>query len=233
MESLRPNEHRAKNAIIMIWVVMALEIVNIISSYMQYNLLQTIANGEFVSDAAAELNDVREQICGIVYMIAYLISGITFIMWFRRAYFNLHQKVNHLAYSDGWAAGSWFVPIINLYRPYKIMKEIYVETKGFLTAKGLSEKVNYSTNYLGWWWTLWIVSAFVGQFVFRFAHNSADTLDNLITTTVAQIVLEILGIPLALITVKIIKDYSKIEPLLIQINDREPEINSENEMELQ
>ncbi len=70
-------------------------------------------------------------------------------MWFRRAYFNLHQKVSYLSHSEGWAAGSWFVPIVNLYRPYQIMKEIYVETKELFTKRGLSEKVGYSTNYLG------------------------------------------------------------------------------------
>ena len=223
MENLRPNEQRAKNAILFIWIVLALGIVNLISSYMQYDLLQTVANGGFISDEVAEANDTRESMLGIIHLIAYVISGITFIMWFRRAYFNLHQKVNYLAHSEGWAAGSWFVPIVSLYRPYQIMKEIYVETKEIFTKKGLSEKVDYSTSYLGWWWTLWIISAFVGQFVFRFALKSADSIDNLITTTVSQMILRALGVPLALITVKVIKDYSKVEPLLAEINNDEPE----------
>ena len=227
MENLRPNEQRAKNAIRLIWIVLALEIVNLISSYMQYDLLQTVADGDFVSDEAIEANDIRESLLGIFYLIVYVISGITFILWFRRAYFNLHQKVNHLSHAEGWAAGSWFVPIVNLYRPYQIMKEIYVETKKLFIKNELSEKVDYSTSYLGCWWTLWIISGVIGQFVFRFALNSADTVDNLITTTTAQIILEILGIPLALITVKVIKDYSKIEPLLAQFDDEEPNNNAE------
>jgi len=229
MENLRPNEQRAKNAIILIGIVLVLEIVNLISSYMQYDLLQTIANGGFISDDVAEANVTRELMLGIIYIIASLISCITFIMWFRRAYFNLHQKVNYLAHSEGWAAGSWFVPIVCLYRPYQIMKEVYVETKELFTKKGLSEKVDYSTSYLGWWWTLWIISAFAGHFAFRFAFKSADTIDNFITTTVAEMILSALGIPLALITVKIIKDYSKVEPLLAQINDKEAKADSEND----
>jgi hypothetical protein len=231
MENLRPNEQRAKNAIILIWIVLALGIVNLISSYMQYDLLQTAANGGFISVTAAKANDTRVQICSIIYLIAYIVSGITFIMWFRRAYFNLHQKVNYLAHSEGWAAGSWFVPIICLYRPYQIMKEIYVETKELFIKKGFSEKVDYSTNYLGWWWTLWLISAFIGNlswFVFRNADNS---IDKFITITVVQMIVNVLGIPLALITIKIIKDYSKIEPLLAQISDEETKVDSENDTE--
>jgi hypothetical protein len=35
---LRNNEQRAKIAIIFIWIVMAIEIVSAVSSFMQYNL---------------------------------------------------------------------------------------------------------------------------------------------------------------------------------------------------
>jgi len=97
---------------------------------MHYDLLQTVANGGLIYNKTATKAFFKiELILCTIYFIFYSISVITFIMWFRRAYFNLHQKVNHLSYSEGWAAGSWFVPIINLYRPYQIMKEIYIETK--------------------------------------------------------------------------------------------------------
>ncbi len=229
MENTRPNEQRAKSAILWIWIVLALEIANLISSYMQYDLLQAIIGGGYVSDEATNANDIREGLLGMLYFAASIVSCVTFIKWFRRAYFNLHRKVGGLTYSEGWAAGSWFVPIISLYRPYKIMKEIYVKTREFLTQKGLSERIDYSTAYLGWWWALWVISAVVGQFVIRMTLQGEDTVDNLVTITIMQIILGIIGIPLAIITVKIIKDYSKAEPLLAQIKDEEQEINNGEE----
>jgi hypothetical protein len=36
---LKPNEDNAKYAIIMIWIVTALELVSLVSGYFQYNLL--------------------------------------------------------------------------------------------------------------------------------------------------------------------------------------------------
>ncbi|MCL2416977.1 MAG: DUF4328 domain-containing protein [Bacteroidales bacterium] len=232
MEKLKPNEQRAKNAILWIWIVLALEIISLISSYMQYSLLQTVAGGGFISDKVANANNTRESIVGFIYAIAYIISFITFIMWFRRAYFNLHQKDKTLQFSEGWAAGSWFVPIVNLYRPYQIMKEIYNETKYLLTKKGLSEKVNYSTIYLGWWWALWIISGFIGQIVLRYTFRGADTVERFISTTIGHMILSVLGIPLAFIMVKIIKDYSRVEPLLTQVNDEQLELINEDSAEL-
>lgn len=213
MKNLKPNGQRAKNAITLIWIVLVLEIVSLISGYFQYDLLQTIANGGEISTETANTNDTIVEIIGIIYLIAYIISGVTFILWFRRAYFNLHLRVNHLSQTEGWAAGSWFVPIVSLYRPYQIMKELYHETRKLLSKKGLIINENISTDILGWWWTLWIINSVIGQFVFR-CSLKAESIDELTISTVASMIGNIAGIPLALITVKVIKDYANIEPKL-------------------
>lgn len=218
MEQLRPNDQRAKNAIILIWIVMGLEFVSFISSYFQYDLLQSISDGKFLSQEAADANDTRERIVGLISIVAYIVSCVTFIQWFRRAYYNLHLiKPGHLSHSEGWAAGSWFVPFINLYRPYQIMKELYLETEIILSQK-IKDFKNITTYVLGIWWTLWIINNFVGQFVFRYGM-AAETVDQLIITTVTSMVGNVLGILLALVAIKIVKDYSDVEPLLADALD--------------
>jgi len=198
---------------------------------MQYDLLLAMASGADIPDELANANDIREQIAGIFYLIASIISAITFIMWFRRAYYNLHQKVGTLSLSEGWAAGSWFIPIVCLYRPYQIMKELYIETKELLKRNGFAESVNYTTSYLGWWWGLWIASGIIGNFILRFSLRSAETIDDYIELTIAQMVISVLGIPLALITIKIIKDYSGAEPLLHEIKENLSNRNTETRPE--
>lgn len=220
MGKLKPNGQRARNAITLIWIVLALEIVSLISGYFQYNLLQTVAKGGEISMETANANDIREQIIGILYVIAFVISGVTFIQWFRRAYFNLHTQLNYLNHSEGWAAGSWFVPVVNLYRPFQIMKELYIETIELLTKKGIHFNDSFTVSNLGWWWALWIINGIFGQFVFRYSMN-AETIDQLINTTIASMATSVIGIPLALITIKVIKDYSYFEPLLNEIPDNE------------
>ena len=213
MQNLKLNEQRSKNAIILIWIVFAMEIISFISSFMQYILIQEAANGEVISVEYANSNDSREQIVGIIYMVAYFISGVTFIQWFRRAYFNLHLKVNRLSQNEGWAAGSWFVPIVNLYRPYQIMKELFVETNFFFKRNEISVNKDFATVSLSMWWTLWIINNFLGQFIFKYSMR-AETIDELTISTIANMVSNVLGIPLAIITIRIIKEYSSVERLL-------------------
>ncbi|MFV8392581.1 hypothetical protein [Flavobacterium sp. LB2P6] len=61
----------------------------------------------------------------------------------------------------------------------------------------------------------------------------AETIEELTTTTIASIVASIIGIPLTIITVKVIKDYSEIEPLLYQLRDEEKEVKMIPDTDLQ
>jgi hypothetical protein len=223
MENLRPNGQRAKIAIMLIWIVLTVEIISLLSDYLQYDLLQTVANGGQITTETATDNDLRQKIIAIIYLAVYVISGITFIKWFRRAYYNLHLKAETLSFTEGWAAGCWFVPIISLYRPNQIMKELYQETQRLLSKNDKNYESNLTTHSIGWWWALWIISSFLGQFVFRYSLK-AETIYELTTSTISSIIASIIGIPLAIITVKVIKDYSEIEPLLYKLKDEEDEL---------
>jgi hypothetical protein len=81
MNTLQPNDIRARNAVLMISLVMVLNVISIWSGYMQYELLGRMNGGNFTM-AEAEANDSRELAVGIIALIALVISAITFIQWF-------------------------------------------------------------------------------------------------------------------------------------------------------
>jgi hypothetical protein len=216
MNNLRYNGYRAKTAVTLIWIVMFLDIISFISGYFQLNLILRVEDGIAVSASEIDSNDTREQGIAIFYLIAYIISGIVFIQWFRRAYFNLHQKKEFLSFSEGWAAGSWFVPIVSLYRPLQIMKELYEETRDFLITKGETFQKDLTTNFLGLWWTLWIVNNLIGQIIFRI---DADTLPVLKGVTLLSLAGNAIGIILAFVTVKVIRDYAEAEEVLFRMKE--------------
>lgn len=213
MISLRPNDQRAKAAIILIYTIMALDVLSAVSGIMQYQLLDKANNLGGVSTEEANANDLREQVIGYVFMATYIVSVVMFIRWFRRAYYNLHQLPVSVLFTEGWAAGAWFTPILNLFRPYQIMKELYTESRSYLQRKEVSFTHLSSTTMIGVWWALWVVSGVLGQIVFRTTMN-ADTIDEMITSTIFGIVDNAIGIPLGLVTIKVIKDYAAAEPLL-------------------
>jgi hypothetical protein len=218
MELQKPNEGRAKLAITMIWIALAFDIMSLVSDGFQFDLLQRMASGVDFTTEEAENNDTRQQLLAGVNLIVIIISGVTFIQWFRRAYFNLHTKVKDLRYTEGWAAGSWFVPFTNLIRPKQIMNELYERSDALLTQRSANYTQKISTSLLGWWWGLWIISGILNQISLRIGLN-ADTADELINSTVLGLIATAAGLPLAFVTVKVIKDYAAVEPLLFELKD--------------
>ncbi len=212
---VRPNDQRAQLAVVMVALVMVVNVMTLVSSYMQLNLLQLVkAHGKYTITDLTN-NDLRVRAIGITFLIMYIISGIVFIRWFRRAYYNLHQYTDYCEHSEGWAAGAWFVPIISIFRPYHIMKELWNETTDLIASKKGIE-LNQNSSLIGAWWTLWVITSLIGNFSLRHVFDKAKTVDDFITSTTFDLVSNTIAIPLGIVTILMIRAYAKREELLNQ-----------------
>jgi len=216
-EAIKSNKKRSKTAQILIWSVMIMDIISIISLYFKYNLLISLEKNDFVPDLTLNSSDLIEGIIAMIYLIVYITSVVTFIQWFRRAYYNLNIRTN-CSHSDNWAVISWFIPIISLFRPYQIMKEMWIESSMMIKSKTNAYLEN-SSIIIGMWWTLWIISIYIGKYVTRSLFKT-ETIENLINSTIGDIALSVVGIPLAIITVLMIKSYSIKEEKLVELENR-------------
>ena len=93
---------------------------------------------------------------------------------------------------------------------------MYAETKGLYLKNNMNPDLEFSTKAVGWWWVFWIISNFLGQVVFRVTMN-AETADELADSTLINMISNVVGVPLALITIKVISDYSKYDSQLAAI----------------
>lgn len=209
---LKPNQKRSKIAITLIWICLIVYLFSFFSSFLQYRLLTQISIGIQIADDILEQNDVREQLIMLVTFIVNIISAVTFIQWFRRAYFNLHSLVPNLTFTEGWAAGSWFVPMISFFRPYQIMVELYNTTIEKLEERKLIENKNFNISFLKLWWALWILVFVID--LKRLVISRTDMIDSLLKNTIIDMFQCIVYIPLSLLTIKVIKEYSNFENIL-------------------
>lgn len=68
----------------------------------------------------------RQRTIASLQGLTYLATVTGFLVWFHRAYTNLHALgMEPLRFRAGWAVGGWFVPILNLVRPKQIMNDIW------------------------------------------------------------------------------------------------------------
>jgi hypothetical protein len=224
---LKPNQKRSKIAITLIWICLIVYLFSFFSSFLQYRLLTQISIGIQIADDILEQNDVREQLIMLVTFIVNIISAVTFIQWFRRAYFNLHSLVPNLTFTEGWAAGSWFVPMISFFRPFQIMVELYNKTIEKLEERKLIENQNFDISFLKLWWALWILVFVID--LKRLVISRSDMIDSLKQNTIIDMFQCLVYIPLSLLTIKVIKEYSNFENILFNDIVIEPALHIDSE----
>lgn len=174
----------------MLWISLGITVISLISDFMQMDLLSA---GSF-SQAKAETNDSRQQIIGIMNLAAFVVTGITFLKWIYRANSNCHGfNAQGMQFSPGWAIGYYFIPFLNLYRPYRAMKEIWK------VSDNPADWQNSSGHaLLVWWWALWLIAGSLGQASFRMSMK-AETISSLQAATIMSIASGIVDIPLFIV----------------------------------
>jgi hypothetical protein len=194
--------------------MLGLTIVNMGALAWRYFLL-TDVQGDPDSVDMNMINASDTLIIGInvAHIIIIILSIVFFIMWFRRAYYNLHMLPWHNArYTEGWAAGSWFVPVINLWWPYQIMVDIWRGTQNALKER-LGEP--QSAAIVGWWWALHLITSFYGNISARIYWNADKDIDSLLSSTKVDFIGEILSISAIIITIILIQRTNNFEKELI------------------
>jgi len=112
--------------------------------------------------------DERSLVLGAVmllssvgYLLAYLGGGIFFCAWLVRASKNARALgARGMEFTPGWTAGWFFVPVMNLFRPYEAVKELYQASD---PESGESDWAAFEPpGFILSWWVSWIAFTVVG-----------------------------------------------------------------------
>ncbi len=211
MIEIKPNDKRAKSAIIVFYVYLCVAIVfGLFSIYTSY-LYSDIASGSTYSERTINLVSVGEGAIGLAVMSANIACIVLFILWFRRAYANLNRVGLHVTTeTDGWVFWGFVVPILNLFRPYQMMKETWNKT--LLTNKTLNDNydINRGAAFIGLWWAWFFISRIVNQISLRMGLR-VETLDDYILSANFDIFASVFDVLGVFVTVFMIKRIASVE----------------------
>ncbi len=108
-------------------------------------------------------------IAAVILVVAHLATWVavvvTFLLWFHRAYGNLvGAGLDRLEFSPGWAVGGFFVPFLNLVRPYGVMKEVWRGSEWLATEQQLDDwKATPVSPLVLRWWLLFLGTGLIGN----------------------------------------------------------------------
>jgi hypothetical protein len=213
--TLWDNSVRSKNLIIVFWILIGSTLLGLIPGYNEINILESLGNGEYVDDVTIESSDNIQGFVGISQTILYIISVVLFLNWFRRAYANLNRLSIKTHYEENMVGWYFVIPILSLYRPYKTMVEIWEKTQTKAKTLNSNFSINNNTYTIGIWWTLFIISNFIGRFIMKSAFKQ-DTIEQIIQGSQAILISDIMQIPEALLVIYIVSSIAKMETAIAE-----------------
>jgi hypothetical protein len=143
---------------------------------------------------------------GLLAFPALIVSAVARSVWMHRVYRNLPALgARRLRYSPKWAAGGWYVPILSLFRPLQIVREIWTST-----TPGIAWKL------LDVWWAIYLASNIFALFARRgnFGGGLDEGLDAMVN---------ILVIVSAILTIVIVRRITNRQEELFRAN--QPGVN--------
>ncbi|BDD08248.1 hypothetical protein FUAX_06800 [Fulvitalea axinellae] len=208
--NLKDNANRARTVNIVFMIFVA---VSIFQFFFSIVLIGVFESGDYELTATFQ---VLESIIALAVFGLMIVSIVVFLNWFRRAYGNLHRAgVKHLEYSETMAIWAFFIPFVNLVRPYSIMKEIWNDTQSAIQKLDSDYSPNISTSLVGWWWGFHIFSNIVSTAIVRLSPEGV-TLQELTTIAQADLFIHTMTAIDALLVVLMVRKISNMESKLFE-----------------
>ena len=92
-------------------------------------------------------------------VVAYVIAFIFFLRWVHRAVSNLDALgTPNIRSSPSQAVWGFFIPFINLVRPYEVLKQIWVDSQPVVANENGSAIPRSARVVTAWWVLIWIAN---------------------------------------------------------------------------
>ncbi len=182
--SLRSPVGLGKAAAVLLGLVAAVDLFAVYADLTMYDVMGSLANdGADYDDYDALMRDADHAdslyaAAGVMQSASYVATIVVYLIWFLRVRVNA-EVFNPFGHTKkrAWAGWGWFVPIVSLWFPRRIMLDIWDASSpaGTRAPHGL---VNA-------WWTVWIVGLVTNRAGYT-AYRNADTADE-IQSAVGQV----------------------------------------------
>lgn len=165
-------------------IFLLLSLLALGADFSQIELLSEASAGKITSHPELIGNFAAAFLVRLSLVAAGLFTAMAFLAWIYRAHQNLKALgALDLNYSPGWAVAGFFIPIVNVFRPFQIMTEIWKASGPEATRSGgTAWRYAETPVFIGLWWGSWLLLGFLNSFgllmVFgdAFAEGEADPL---------------------------------------------------------
>ena len=151
-------------------------------------------------------------IAAILFLVVFIASIVLISMWIYRAHANLRDRRIEMETSPGWAVGWYFVPIMNLFKPFQAMRELWSESH--LEADSYGDP---APGDIAAWWACWIIGGILSNVSMRMSSYGSG--DNMMVSAVLAAGSTGLLIACAFLLRKIIREITAAQDTVVNVRE--------------
>jgi hypothetical protein len=172
-----------RGALAALLLMLAVDVASLLSDLAYHHLLHQAIAGNVVSQGSLSTADDRQHVFAWAGLAVHALTAVVFVAWFRGAYVVTEELGANLRWSSRWAAGAWFVPLLNLWRPKAIANDIWRGSDPAAPAHpNVAGGAPSTPIFLGVWWAAFVISGIAGRIAFQH-FRSAHALSGLSSAT--------------------------------------------------
>ncbi|HEX9061166.1 MAG TPA: DUF4328 domain-containing protein [Clostridia bacterium] len=187
------NKILSKSILILTILFVTISLFSIVADFFQFSLIADLKEG--LHKELIDSNDSRQGVIAILNLFILIPLMVVFYTWVNRSNKNLSALgVKNKIFSSGWSVGWFFIPVMSIYKPCQVMKEIWNEStrvKIKIDNYDYTKKAPSGTVVL--WWIVWVIDTYFSSFVLRYSIM-IRTLDSLYNLTIMYVISSTLNI---------------------------------------
>jgi hypothetical protein len=214
-------------------VYIAVNVFAIISDFILASSLQKSIDGYYASDFELIVAGLIQMTIGFIQFGLLVTTAVLFLIWIYRAHKNLPVfGATDLRFTPGWAVGWFFIPVMSLFKPYQVVKEIWKASKSYKESISMDNWKNTdSPPIIGWWWAFFITGNILDSFLLQLSKFS-ETPQIMILEAYSYAItdfIDIIGIIFTILLLKQITLYQDNNMYLIyQQRNNKPSLQADN-----
>ncbi|MEV6675118.1 DUF4328 domain-containing protein [Streptomyces sp. NPDC051162] len=187
-------------------------VADLFAVYADYNVYSLMGDLLSVSDDDLSRADVLYAAAGLWQTMSMLATSVVFIVWFHRARVNAEYFAQDICtMGRGWAIGAWFIPVANLWLPYRVAREVW-QASAQSTPDGSWRKVSHAPVKA--WWFLLIGALAVDKIGSTF-YNHADSPHALRQASTIVMISDLLSVAAAVFAILFVRKLTTMQEVSV------------------
>jgi hypothetical protein len=207
-----PLETRGRIAAVCMWLIIFSCGASIITNIFLQDYIVEVYSTPGYEDEPLTGEDIILFLVFLTWPVAFLFSGVSFFVWSYRARANLDRAgLTGMKYKPYWTVIGFIIPILSLFRPLQVMREIWSGSKYLSrTANVESWQKVTAGRMVGFWWGLTLLTILMDRIVASFWEQTS-TPGAFLGSVYLTILVDIITIITAYIAAKMIMEITHFQ----------------------